>query len=709
MKPTIRKKLLPQVIASLLASSMAYADVEELGVISVTANKIEEDIKDVPQSITVIDETLIEEKGIKDVIDIIDTIPNIDWISTGGHARKFVNVRGLNTSVFTSNNPIVIYVDGVPYSDSYGFDLSLANIERVEVLRGPQGTLYGKDAIGGVINVVTKQPTNEWTGKAGVEYGTNNYRELKFNANGALKEDQLYLGVNGQYRADDGWITNNYPGSEKDANKFLDRRLSAYLLWQPTEEFSSRLTISNDYTDSFGTDGYFILNGTGSLSDFSREVAENQNYVFDTNEELKINSQSLQLSYDLGNATIASVTTHRDQKMEAIYNFDDLNNTLGSFGPAPFQFDNQDRETWTQELTLKSNNSVGLRYVAGVYLDTSDREQGPYGQEFFGNNVNAESNTDSDTAAVFGQVIYPVTERLDLTLGGRYQRIKKKIDLDFLYNRNPLNTLDGDRNWSKFLPKAALNYRVNNNLSVYGSYSKGYMPGGFNFFAASPTFTPGPLPLEDNVFDPQISTNYEIGLKSQTDNMTLGLALFYMDIKDIHVYTTDDLGNFFTDNAQEAHSKGIELEVTYQVTNELKVNASVGLIDAEYDKYDAGGGVNYDGEDVEQTPDYTVNLGLAYYNPNGFYGRTDLKMIGESSFFDSGRQTFPTRDSYKTVDARVGYLWGDWEVYAFAKNLTDEEFVTGYRSINFGPMLGMFSGVSFNDPRTIGAGVKYEF
>jgi len=697
MQPTFQKKILPQIIAALLISSPAYAESSskgtytEIDVISVTANKIEEDIKDVPQSISVIDETLIEEKGMKSVVDIIKNAPNINAVTYGSPTRIQTNIRGLNTSVFTNNNPVIIYIDGLPYSDSYGFDLSLANVERIEVLRGPQATLYGKDAIGGVINVVTKEPSDEWSGKIGAEVGNLNSREFKFNTSGALKPDVLYFGLNGQLRTDDGWQTNSYPGTEKNADKFEDRRLSTYLLFEPTEEFSARFTYSNDYTDAYGNNGYGISGA--SFSDFKRNDAEDIIAELDTREELKINSQALQLAYDFGDFTVASVTTHRDQKMEGIYDFDVGNNPM--FGTAS-QFDTQDRKAWTQELTLKSNNSEGLRYVAGIYLDTSERKRGPYGWDFPGFGLqNAESSSDEKTTALFGQVIYPVTDRLDLTLGGRYQKIKKDIDLDFLVNGTVFHSIKGDKDWSKFLPKAALNYRLNDNWSTFVSYSQGYMPGGFNFFATSGT-------VDDNSFEPQISTNYEIGIKGQTGKMTLGAALFYMDIKDIHVFRSEG-PQFFTDNADKAHSFGVEFDMTYQVTEQLEVSAAIGLIKAEYDDYDAGGGVTYDGEKIEQTPDYTVSLGAAYYHPNGFYSRADLNMLGETRFFDSGAQSFPERDAQTTVDARIGYVTGDWEIYAYGKNLTDEEYITGYRANS------MISIASFNDPRTFGAGVKYEF
>lgn len=432
----------------------------------------------------------------------------------------------------------------------------------------------------------------------------------------------------------------------------------------------------------------------------------------DTREKLKVNSQALQLAYDFGDFTVASVTTRRHLEMDGIYDGDLGNNPL-LFGS--YQFDVHKTEAWTQELTLKSNSSDGLRYVAGVYLDMSERNQDPYRNEFFGTYYNSQSDSNDETVAVFGQIIYPVTDRLDLTLGGRYQCIKKDIDLDFIVRDLPLyaegdipgidppigffsgiaNTVEGEKDWSEFLPRVALNYTLNDNWSTYFSYSKGYMPGGFNYYADQGT-------LEDNTFEPQISTNYEVGLKAQTGKLALGAALFYMDIKDIHIFSVNESFQFFADNADKAHSMGVELEAAYRVTDAFQLDASVGLIDAEYDDYDAGGGVTYDGERIEQTPDYTLNLGAAYYHPNGVYGRADVNMTGETSFF-SGSEGIVKRDAYTTVFARIGYMDDRWEVYAYGKNLTDERYIVGYRA--GGPL----AIATFNEPRTFGIGARFSF
>jgi len=248
--------------------------------IVVTANKIEENMKDVPQSITVIDEYILEEKGIKNIADVIGEIPNMRISHDHGNS---VNFRGLNASMFTSNNPVVIYIDGIPCADKFGFDASLANVERIEVLRGPQGTLYGKDAIGGVINIVTQDPDNVFRGKAEAEYGSFNFMRGMFNINGPLIRDTLYMGINGQYQRDDGWIENTHAGMDEAADEDEDRRISGYLLYKPTDRLRARLTFSNDYSKEYWMEGYGLPGGS-SISDFNRDDAEQVDFDMPTYE-----------------------------------------------------------------------------------------------------------------------------------------------------------------------------------------------------------------------------------------------------------------------------------------------------------------------------------------------------------------------------------------------------------------------------------------
>nr|WP_320191249.1 TonB-dependent receptor [uncultured Desulfobacter sp.] len=694
--------LLPE--APLWAEDAENKAVTKVESITVTANKIEEDLQKVPQSITVLDEIILEEKGITDIPDLIKEIPNMT-AEEGVHGNA-VSFRGLNPSMFTNKNPVVIYIDGVPIINRYGFDASLANVERVEVLRGPQGTLYGKDAIGGVINIVTKEPENKWHGMIGAEYGSDNYMQGIFNMNGSLMENTLYMGINGKYEQDDGWIDNTYPGSNSVGNESDQQQLSGYLLYTPTERFSARLTLSMDNQTDSGTNGYALPAGH-DFSDFNRDDAEKSAFDVPTEVDIDCFSQSLYLSYAFDSITLTSTTTHKKQDIEGDYDADYQADTLYD---GLKQYNYSKTESYTQELRISSNNENGIRWVAGLYLDSEDHEQGPYGMQypyydnsgtFYGNfDYNAESDSESTTYAAFGQAMVPIGKRFELTLGGRYQHIDKEIDLD-MYSLPvgttgaPYFSFAGEKEWDVFLPKAALSYGLSDNWHTYVSYSQGYMPGGFNYFASSGS-------TEDNSFEPQKSTNYELGIKGNVKKLRMAATLFYMDIEDVHVYKAYGV-NYYTDNADSGHSQGIELELAYQLTDTIELTGSIGFIEAEYDSYDAGDGISFDGQDIENTPSYTATAGVSYRHPSGLYGRIDMRAKGETAFYDDADKTFVREGAYTVFDAKIGYQTGGWDFYVYGKNLTDEEYITDFISNSTLMLAG------FGQPLTVGVGLRYRF
>lgn len=704
-----KETILKITLLSFMTSSMLYStEGKKLDSVTVTANKVEENIQDVPQSITVIENEIIEEKGIKTVADIIREIPNMTGIPDHGMA---VNFRGLNASMFTNNNPIVIYIDGIPTSDRYSYEASLQNIERIEVLRGPQGTLYGKDAIGGVINIVTKEPKNMTSGSIGFEYGTNNYMEGKFNLNTPLINDKLYFNFNTNISSDDGWITNTYNNNDKAA-KTEEKKFGTSFFYKITDNLSTKLVLKKEKAKHYWQDGYGILNmpSPANINDFNRKTAENFGFEMPTIEKKEMDSQSLTFKYEADNYNIDAVTIHRKTDMDGIYEGDF---TTGTSFDGSTMFNDSSTDFYSQEFRVSTKQTNGIRWVSGLYLDTQEHKQGPYGQDFkySGSDFmygNAISTTDSDTSALFGQVMIPLNEQVELTLGGRYQRIEKAIDMtvdSYMLDTNPSSPtvgqiLDNDfdfdakETWDIFIPKLALSYKINNNLTAYTSISKGYMPGGFNYYAASTN-------KDENMFEPQQSTNYEVGLKGTIDNLVFTAAIFRMDIKDIHVYRQVN-GNYFTDNADKAYSQGVEFDFTYFPTDTIEISGALGLIDTKYKSYNNGTN-DFSGEKIENTPSHTASLGIAYYHPNGFYARTDIRSQGNMHFYDDANKTFPKINSYSLVDAKIGYRFDDFDIYLYGKNLTDKEYINTYKGNS------ILSTATFGDPRFIGAGLTYQF
>ena len=692
------RELLKLSIVSIVTTSILYADdsVQEMDSITVTANKVEENLQDVPQSITVIDVEMIEQRGIKNIVDVIREIPNMSTIPDRGIA---VNFRGLNASLFTSNNPVVVYIDGIPTSYKRAFNTSLENVERIEVLRGPQGTLYGKDAIGGVINIITKEPTNEISGTVGIEYGMDNYQRADINLNAPIVKDKLFINVNGELEKTDGWVTNTYNGDDK-ASKSEDKNFGTSLYFKATDNLSTKLVLKKEKNKDYGFEGYGIF-GKNGLDLFSRTQAESHAFEMPTLEENAIDSQSLDIRYKTDKYVIDAVTVHREADVDGTYDADYTNGTAYDNYTL---FNDASTDTISQEIRVSNSEDDDIRWVAGVYFDKEEKKKDAYGNEYIlsGTSLlktNTISTIDSDTKAIFAQSMIPLDKKLELTLGARYQKIEKEIELNSYFTSGSTtiqtNNYDDDKSSNVFLPKVALSYKMNDSFTPYVSISKGYMPGGFNIIASSSD-------SDNNTFEAQKSTNYELGIKGAIEDFIFTASVFRMDIKDIHVFGTDSNNAIFTDNAKKAHSQGIEFDFKYLPSDELEVNGAIGIIDTQYDSYSRKG-TDLSGNDIDTTPSHTANLSVAYYHPTGFYARTDIRNQGAMYFYDEVAKSFSKENGYTLVDAKFGYKFSDWDTYIYGKNLTDEEYINTYEANS------LFSTATFGDPRFVGIGAKYTF
>lgn len=703
-------------VLSVVASSALYAAdannaKEKLEGVTVTANKVEENIQDVPQSITVLSGEILEEKGTKGVMDIISQIPNMHSSEMTG---TMINFRGLNQSIFTQNNPVVMYVDGVPVADRTSFNLSMVNIERIEVLRGPQGTLYGKDAIGAVINVITKDPKNVTTGEVGLEYSSYNTQRATVSVSTPVVDDKLYVTVNGEIDKTDGWVTNTKTDDDK-AGASEDKKFGVALKYKASDKLTAKLDIKTIDTE----DNYAYATGSREtdLNKVKRELREKISIETDNYEKFDIDTQSLNLKYDTDALSINSITTRKTTHTDGLYDGDFISdNPMYPDSDGLYQWMDQEREEMTQELRVSNNAKEGMKWVAGAYFDKEEVIHNRYGWQFANYDPttyaptggasyqDAPSTSNSQTQALFGQTMIPVNDKLEVTLGARAQKIKKDIDFEMYYlpvgtattGQTPMSKFKAEKTWNAFLPKLAATYKLNDNLNTYVSISKGYMPGGFNFFSSSG---------KAESFEPQTSTNYEAGIKGSGDNITFSASVFRMNITDIHIYKIEQGGMMYlTDNAKEAHSQGIEFDFTYFPTDTLEISGALGFIDAEYDDYDAGDGKNLKGERIENTPTHNASFSVAYYAPKGYYARTDVKNAGEVEFFDASAKTMRKANGFTSANVKAGYRFDSWDLYGFVTNITNEEHIQSYQN---NPSVGGLA--TFSEPRKIGFGAKYKF
>ncbi len=694
-------------MAGLLASSVLADDTGKttqdainLGAMTVTASKIIETLKEVPNSITVIDGAELEKQGITDIDGVISRIPNMNLVDFG--LRFHSNVRGINTSIFTLNNPVVLYIDGIPQTNRYAYDLPLVNVERVEVLRGPQGSLYGKDAIGGVINMITKTPGDFWEGQVGLGVGNYKKREGSFSMQGPLSQGALYLGLYGRHDEDDGWIENTYAlDSKGKGNSEMKRHLGGNLLWTPWDDFSARLHLLHERHDQGFQNGG--VTGATSFNEARRSNSETIETDKDTFNDAVTSSQALHLEYESGFGMFQSVTTHRKTDSDAENDVD--------FGVGNPLYDNQigfedvTLESTSQEVRWTHELDSGMRWVAGLYYEDEQTDFHEFGRQVFGMDFTWVSTSEAETQAAFGQLTIPFLENFELTVGSRYQKIEKEVSVDYHVNPfnggkailgTPMAELDVSESWTAFLPKAALSYKIDDHWTTYASVATGYMPGGFNYLATSPD-------KADNAFGPQKSTSYELGVKGDMlgGALFLSAAAFYMDIEDIHVVSVD--GSIFTTtNAGKGKSWGLEVEFDYLIGEAWRLHGGLGVTKAEYVNYtDISGNVN-DGNIIENSPAHSLTLSLQYDHPAGYYAIATLSKSGRI-YFDAPNTL--EEDGYVTLDLKAGYRLDGWEFYAYVDNVTDADYrIYGADHLpETGPI------VYFGDPREFGIGAKYRF
>ena len=690
---------LTAVLLILTNSAVATEDIV-LGEVSVTANKISENLKDVPQSISVVDSTELEERGVKNVEELTKTIPNITGVSG---MYEGISTRGLNPSIFTSSNPVTVYVGGVAQSNKDAAYIPITNIDHVEILRGPSSAIYGKDSIGGVINIVLKEPTNEWSGSVGAEYGSSKYMLGLFETNGALIDDKLFLGLNGSASKDGGWIINDLKGEKANDKKNYNFGLNLKIV--QTDRLTVKIRGDIFHRQDNSLDELFIPKS--KLGSISKDEAKHINLENPARVKQTSTSGALDLKYEFDKFNVNSSTTYRKVKKDGLYD-EDFGSKATYLHPDHYSlitFLNSKNDTFSQELRFSSTDEQNFKWVGGLYFENEKQVFGPIGDQY-GNGGNTvvedwPSVNRAQTISTFGQIIYPITSKFDVTLGGRLQQIKKHTKVDYLsyeLGKNPgtpVFSMDEKETFKTFLPKFALGYDLTNELNIYAMYSKGYLAGGFNFYTIGGS-------REDNKFNAQTSDDYEIGVKGSYDNFRFSTALFYMAIKGTHIFYTD-LNNpnvYYTANANKSTSMGAEFEGTLRASKDLDINLAASLLKTKYGDYINKDGTNNKGNKIERNPGFKFALGASYYAPIGIYARLDGNMIGKT-YFDA--QNKLAQKSYFTTDAKVGYLKDSFDVYFYVKNLTDKEYFSHIRDRARNVL------ATYGNGRMFGVGVKYSF
>ncbi len=632
---TIRFSFLAYIL--LVNNLFAQEKTTTLEEMSVTAQKKEENVQKVPISISVFDEIAIEDKSISSLEDIAKYTPNLMLYNTGQEGLVVPSIRGISANVLSYSTPVGLYVDGVPSSSSFGFDDSLGDIERIEVLRGPQGTLYGKNSEAGVINIITKQPNNETKGKISTTIGNDGRRDIGLNVSGPIIKDKFYAGISYKHQQKDGFIKNTL------TNEYINDKKSDYgkiiLRATPTDNLDLSLISSKNKEDN-GAHNWV------SSTNNKKEVSSNLKGTSTPTDT----THALTVTYNLDESSkIKSITTKKEYKDKAVADADFTPKTLRHI------YKDNELNTISQEFryeTMFNNTQV----LSGIYLDKKDddlhtRIVTPLNPTGFSN----PQDMSSKSIGIFTNIIHPLNESWVLNGGIRYDKENKDMQV-----RN--TNIDLENSYSSFSPKIGVQYNISSNQMSYFTVAKGYRSGGFNPYA----------PSNKQAYNEENLVSYELGYKAMffDNRLKFNTNIYYMDIKDMQVEESPMMGTIYMVNAASATSKGFEMEVEGILTNELSLFASAGINQTTFDKFKDSVG-DYSGNYNPLAPKYNFNLGAQYRVNSGLYGRVDFNGYGKT-YFDKTNTN--SQKAYSLVNTKIGYEFEDFDIYFYVNNLFDKNY-----------------------------------
>ena len=669
----------------------------------VTAQKTEENPQQVPVAISTISGRQVQDYRLWNSKDITALVPNL-YAANPGDERNNISLRGITS---TSYDPAVAtYIDGVNQFNLDTYIAQLIDVERIEVLRGPQGTLYGRNAMGGVINIITRQPDNQKRALAELSIGTYGQQRYAAALRSPLIKNKLFAGLSGVYDKRGGFYTNLYNNEKFD--RFESFTGNYFLRYVASPKLFFNLNIKHNHNRNNGS---FPVEFPPAA--FNNPFTVNQNAItrtFDNTFNVSLTVQHYGKAID-----VTSITAFQYNNR---YYQDPID---ADFSPKQSQtiennFDKKDNavQVLTQEIRISSaaRQATRLKWTAGTYF-------------FYEHNptkvaVNAyvaptsairltSTNTANNTGiAFFGQATYALTPKLSLTAGIRFDDEQKKLN-GIKQKRLPtaitdIKTYDSSAvaSFTAVSPKASLSYQLHANALAYLTYARGFRSGGFT--QISVTTADAPL----YTFQPEFSNNFEAGVKQTAfdNHLKANLTFFYITVNNAQVPTLRPDAGFVTvtQNAGQLESKGIELELAATPLKGIQLDFNFGITDARYNTLRQPNGkteINYDGNRPVLTPATTSLLALQYTLP--LTRHVSLLARGEWRYL--GKQYFKLSNTleqgdYSVLNAKVGIRAAKAELTFWGRNLADRKYIAyGYD----------FGAVSLGNPQNFGFTISSTF
>lgn len=713
-------------------------EVVEMEDVIVTANKVEENLQDVPTAITSIDAKELENRTVVSVIEALESVPNLVTDAYLPNQPTF-SLRGL-ASNFDNNgieNSVGLYINDIYYSRSFSFNSTLIDIERVEVLRGPQGTLFGKNTVGGVLHIISEKPKMGNFGALEFSAGNYNLIQIRGKGNAMLIKDQLALRVSGAYRQRDGWMLEQNPALQ-DVNGTLFYGGRASLLYTPIPKLKINLSahISEDDKAEFTTD--FKLATFGNRLNYTesdpldRKSFRNEEDIFF---DRKIRGINGSVNYQLDSIhTLTSITGYNYSLSASLRDFD-----VTPVDAAIFTKDTEFK-TFSQELRISTpREDRKIFYVGGLYyLKESifardsialQEDFAPVWQQQFGipvspipnyfEYVTPNSQVESTSMAAFAAGSYEISERVRLNVGLRYTREEKT--LDFFQNvgsdfglislavsqvgskDSPLRREVVDKVWSY---NFGMDFKTTDKVLLYANISRGFKGSGFNTEFA-PDSLGGSL-----VFRPEFINSYEFGIKYQfSDTYRLNSSAFITNYKDKQE-TAPGGSAYRVANAESAEGLGLESEFFAHFPSGFQTALSVGYIHLRYLNFpfsDRNGfPINLTSNRLYKAPEVTFRIAPAYRwhisSDITMYAQLDYAYVGKT-YNDIYNTEELAREGAGILNGRLAFsiLQNQYSIALWAKNITDETYFQHAWEFNFG------SHVALNPPRTLGVELRINF
>ena len=746
-----RSKLLLTTGLSAFALSATPAFSQGLDTITVTAQKREENLQEVPISIGALagDEVENALSGVDDILGLSNRIPGLHVESSNGRQSPRFYIRGLGNTDFdtAASQPVSVIMDEVVLENVILKGFPVFDVAQVEVLRGPQGTLFGRNTPAGIVKFDTRKPTDEFEGSLNLNYGNFNMVNSEFAFGGPLIQDVLNFRLSGLFMRQDDWVDNATTGEEDFSGGFHEAAARLQLDYSPNDRFSALLIAS--YADSNASATFFRANildtGSNQLNgNFVRDVvAYDGGGGNPGNRDIFLGSVKLEygLTEDI---TVTSITSYSDLDREGRGDIDGGTILFGQTGvgaPAPFTFSEiggntsfpgfipfpsdtggvSESDQFTQEIRIANGAGNAFRWqLGGFYFDNSLNDF-----------TNAQFTStrwvsDAESWAVFGQGSYDITDALTITAGARYTDDSKYFEVlqtppivpGFTLNNGTLieEIDDGQVSWD-----VSLSYAATDTVNLFTRVARGFR---------GPSIQGRNVAFGGSTSAAQSETviSYEAGFKSQLLDNTLrfNATAFYYEVSDIQLTAVGGSGNFISlINADNADAKGFEIDAEYVPNENLSLIFGFAFVDTEIndgdlgvapcgsgactvlDPINANGFALIDGNPLPQAPRTSFNAILNYSVPlangNELYFNTDWVVQGKTNIFLYESLEFNHSGNFEG-GARVGYIFneGAYEVGAFVRNITDEENLIG--GIDFNNNTGFV-----NQPRVYGVSLRANF